>query len=200
MSYFDWPLLAAVVAALVLGTVIGLVNGVLVVRFSVPSLITTLGTFTIMTAAIAGLTGGRTIGGNLPSDRLSALSEPRPFGLPLPLYCLVGVAVILWYVSEHTLLGRHWKVVGSSAASARMAGLHTGRLKLLAFAAGGFLAGVAGIVQLFKAQLGSPNVGPDLLFPGLTAASSAPPHFASALTMYAAPFWRSSWSSSGLQA
>jgi ribose transport system permease protein len=155
---------------LVTGTAIGLCNGLLVVKFRVPSLITTLGSFTIMTAAITGLASGRVIEQGLPKDTLALLSEPRPLGLPLPLFYLAVVALFVWYVTEHTPIGRHWKAIGSSEPGARMAGIRTERYKLLAFAAGGFLAGIAGIVQLLKAQLGSPNVGPDLLFPGLTAA------------------------------
>jgi ribose transport system permease protein len=170
MSQFAWPLLPAVLAALLAATAIGFCNGALVVKLRVPSLITTLGSFTILTAAITGLASGRVIEQGLPKETLQLLSEPRPFGLPLPLFYLAAVALVVWYVTEHTPLGRHWKAIGASEPSARMAGLRSERDKLLAFAVGGFLAGVAGIVQLFKAQLGTPNVGPDLLFPGLTAA------------------------------
>jgi ribose transport system permease protein len=170
MSHLAWPLLPALLAALLAATAIGLANGLLVVKFRVPSLITTLGTFTILTAAIAGLASGRVIEAGLPKETLALLSEPRPLGLPLPLFYLALVAFVVWYVTEHTPLGRQWKAIGSSEPSARMAGIRSERARLLAFAAGGFLAGIAGIVQLFKAQLGSPNVGPDLLFPGLTAA------------------------------
>lgn len=170
MSHLAWPLMPAVLASILVATCIGLCNGLLVVKFRVPSLITTLGTFTILTAAITGLANGRVIEAGLPKETLRLLSEPKPLGLPLTLYYLMIVAVVVWYVTEHTPLGRQWKAIGSSAPAARMAGIRSERLKLLAFAAGGFLAGIAGTVQLFKAQLGSPNVGPDLLFPGLTAA------------------------------
>lgn len=170
MSHLAWPLLPAVLTSILVATSIGVFNGFLVVKFRVPSLITTLGTFTILTAAITGLASGRVIEAGLPKETLKLLSEPKPLGLPLTLYYLIIVAVIVWYVTEHTPLGRQWKAIGSSAPAARMAGIRSDRLKLLAFAAGGFLAGIAGTVQLFKAQLGSPNVGPDLLFSGLTAA------------------------------
>lgn len=170
MSHTGWPLLPAVLASVLVATCIGLCNGLLVVKFRVPSLITTLGTYTILTAAITGLASGRVIESGLPKETLKLLSEPKPLGLPLALYYLMIVSVIVWYVTEHTPLGRQWKAIGSSAPAARMAGIRSDRLKLIAFAAGGFLAGIAGTVQLFKAQLGSPNVGLELLFPGLTAA------------------------------
>lgn len=170
MSHLGWPLLPAVLASVLVATCIGFCNGLLVVRFRVPSLITTLGSFTILTAAITGLASGRAIEAGLPKETLQFLSEPKPLGLPLTMYYLLIVAVIVWYVTETTPMGRHWKAIGSSAPAARMAGIRSDRYTLLAFAAGGFLAGIAGTVQLFKAQLGTPNVGPDLLFPGLTAA------------------------------
>jgi ribose transport system permease protein len=170
MSYLQWGFVPAVLAALVIATLIGTVNGLMVVKLNIPSLIATLGTFTIVTAAITGLASGRVIEKGLPTEILKLLSEPKPLGLPLPLYYLVAVAVLLWFVTEHTALGRYWKAIGTSEPSARMAGIKTNKMRLLAFAIGGFFAGVAGIAQLTKAQLGSPNVGPDLLFPGLTAA------------------------------
>jgi ribose transport system permease protein len=170
MSHYSWALVPAVGASLMLATLIGLINGFLVVRFKVPSLITTLGTFTILIAVITGLASGRVIEDGLPADTLAMLSEPKPFGLPLPLIYLAVTAVVVWYITEQTPVGRHWKAIGSSEPSARMVGIKTGRLQLMAFAFGGFLAGIAGTIQLFRAQLGSPNVGPDLLFPGLTAA------------------------------
>jgi ribose transport system permease protein len=80
------------------------------------------------------------------------------------------VALIVWYVTEKTPLGRQWQAVGSSVRSARMAGLRTDRLRILAFTSGAFLAGVAGVVQLVRAQVGSPNIGPNLLFPAFAAA------------------------------
>jgi ribose transport system permease protein len=170
MSVYSWPLLPAVLAALVVAVAIGLANGIAVVKLNVPSLITTLGTFTILLAVISGLGGGRVIVEGLPVETLKALSEPRPLGLPLPLWYLTVVALCVWFLTEHTPVGRYWSAIGSSPSAARMAGLRTDRLRLLAFGTGGLLAGIAGIVQLVKSQAGSPNIGADLLFPSLTAA------------------------------
>ena len=170
MSYFGWPLILAVPFSIVVSTLIGTANGLLVVKLKVPSLITTLGSFTILTAAITGLASGRVIEKNLPVNLLAALSTPKLLGLPLTLYYLAAVAIFVWYLTEHTPIGRYWKAIGSSEESARMAGIRTEPVKLLAFSVGGFFAGIAGTVALFKAQHASPNVGPDFLFPALTAA------------------------------
>jgi ribose transport system permease protein len=170
MSSNNWPLLPSVIASLTIATLIGFLNGCVVVKIGVNSLITTLGTFTILTGLITGLAEGRTISKGLPKQTLEKLSGSGLFGLPLPVHYLVVAAVIVWYVTERTPLGRQWQAVGSSERSARMAGLRTDRLRILAFTAGGFLAGIAGIVQLVRAQLGSPNIGPNLLFPAFAAA------------------------------
>jgi ribose transport system permease protein len=170
MANYAWPLLPAVLVAVLLSVAIGLANGFAVVKLKVPSLITTLGSFTILMAVISGLGGGRVIVEGLPVETLKSLAEPRPLGLPLPLWYLAAVALLLWFVTEQTRIGRYWRAIGSSEPAARMAGIQTDRMRLLAFGFGGLLAGLAGIVQLIKAQAGSPNVGADLLFPGLTAA------------------------------
>lgn len=169
MMASGWPLMISLLAAVACAVLVGVINGIIVVRFGVMSLITTLGTFTILTAVIMAIAGGRVIEVGPAEETLQALSEPKILGLSLPVYYLVVVAVIVWFVTERTVLGRKWQAVGSSVASARMAGLNTGRLRILAFAVGGLLAGMAGVVQLLKAQLGTPNIGPDLLFPALAA-------------------------------
>jgi ribose transport system permease protein len=170
MSSYDWPLLPAIAASLVIATLIGLINGLIVVKVGVNSLITTLGTFTILTGLITGLAEGRTISKDLPKKTLERLSAQGPFGFSLPVYYLLAVAIVVWYVTERTPLGRHWQAVGSSERAAKMAGLRTDRLRILAFVAGGLLAGIAGVVQLVRAQLGTPNIGPNLLFPAFAAA------------------------------
>jgi ribose transport system permease protein len=152
ISSQGWPLIASIAASMLLATLIGLVNGLVVVKIGVSSLVTTLGTFTILTGLITGLAGGRTITDGLPKATLKRFADPRLLGLPLPVYYLAVVAFVVWYVTERTPLGRHWQAVGSCEPAARMAGLRTDRLRVLAFTAGGFLAGIAGVVQLVKAQ------------------------------------------------
>ncbi len=170
MSNLEVPLLAAITIGLGLATIIGLLNGLIVVKLGVSSLVTTLGTFTILTGLITGLAGGRTINDGLPVETLERFSATQFLGLPLPVYYLLFVGVVLWYVTERTPVGRYWQAIGSSIPAARMAGIRTDRYRILAFAVGGFLAGIAGTVQLFKAQNGSPNIGPNLLFPAFAAA------------------------------
>ena len=169
MSNANWPLWAAIATALCASTVLGLVNGLIVVKLGVNSLVTTLGMFTVLTGLITGLAEGRTISSGLPTETLARFANPI-FGIPLPVCYLLIVATVVWYVTERTPLGRHWQAIGSSVPSARLAGLKTDRLRVMAFVAGGFLAGIAGIVQLFKAGLGTPNIGPNLLFPAFAAA------------------------------
>ncbi len=170
MSNGHTSLVPSLLAAIGVATLIGTLNGLLVVKVGVGSLVTTLGTFTVLTGLITGLAGGRTITEGLPTETLRRLAEPRPLGLPLPVLYLLVVAAVVWFVTERTTLGRQWQLIGSSEPAARMAGIRTERLRVLAFAAGGCLAGVAGCVQLIKAQLGSPNIGPGLLFPAFAAA------------------------------
>jgi ribose transport system permease protein len=170
MSNGHLSLFPSIVASLALATLIGAINGLVVVKMRVGSLVTTLGTFTVLTGLITGLAGGRTITKGLPKETMKRLAEPRPLGLPLPVLYLLVVAIGVWFVTEHTAIGRQWQAIGSSEPAARMAGIRTARLRVLAFIAGGFLAGVAGCVQLIKAQLGSPNIGPGLLFPAFAAA------------------------------
>jgi ribose transport system permease protein len=78
--------------------------------------------------------------------------------------------VVTWLLTRQTVLGRNWYAIGANPEASRLAGLPVARLIVLAFVAGGLVAGLGGI--LLTAQLGSaqPQTGPGLLLPAFAAA------------------------------
>jgi len=141
------PILAVVLAGVVMGGLLGLVNGALVSFGRVPALVITLGTLYIFRGAVLTWAG---------SDRVNAGDLPRDFlalgtrsVLSIPVLFLVAVAVVLavgYYLHSHRG-GRELYAIGSDPAAAVLYGLPVRRRVLTAFVVSGALAGLAGVMH-----------------------------------------------------
>jgi ribose transport system permease protein len=169
MSKHDWPLAAAVVLAVTLGAGVGLVNGLLITRLRIDSLIATLATATLLGGIISWYTKGLGIVSNLSADLL-AFGSTNTFGFPTILIVAAAVAVGVWYLMQHTPFGRYLQSVGANEEAARLVGANVDRLVVLAFAAAGAVAGIAGVVLVARTGGISPNAGPAYLLPAFAAA------------------------------
>lgn len=164
-----WSLPGAAVIGLVLATLLGAMTGILVVLTRASSLIVSLGMMILLRGGSEALTEGRSItisGEN--GAVLRGLSTDAAFGA-LPFVYLCAIALIVWYVTEMTPLGRKWYAVGGSAESARLLGLPSDRLKIGAFAAGGLLAGLAALLQLSASAAATSSIGNGFLFPAIAS-------------------------------
>ena len=107
-----WPLAVAIV--LVLGALVGLINGILVEVAFIDSFIATLGTGTALYAIALWHTGGRQVLGSLPHGFL-ALNGTMVFGLPITGFYVLAVAVFLWFVLEYLPVGRYLYAIGAQS-------------------------------------------------------------------------------------
>ena len=170
ISHFGMPILLASMIAVSAATLIGVLTGSLVVLTRANSLIVSLGMMILLRGLNEALTEGSTVivrGEN--GDSLRALSSSVAYGT-LPVVLLIVVSSGLWYVMEMTPLGRKWHAVGGSNESAKLLGLRTDALRIGAFATGGALAGVAGILQLSASTTATASFGSGFLFPSIAAA------------------------------
>jgi len=154
---FGMSLWVGIAAVLVLGAVIGLVNGALVVWGKVPSIIVTLGTLTALQGVNALLLHGEQIT-QLPSA-LRYLGVGRIAGIPVSLYLTAIVVIGTMLLATRTALGRRLYAVGSQPDAARLAGLSEVRLKLFVFAFTGVLVGVATLASVSQIAVIEPNLG-----------------------------------------
>ena len=166
---FGWSLPGAAATGLVVAALLGCTTGILVVLTRASSLIVSLGMMILLRGASEALTEGRsiTIGGESGAV-LRGLSTEVAFGA-LPFAYLCAIALIVWYVTEMTPLGRKWYAVGGSAESARLLGLPSDRLKIGAFATGGLLAGLAALLQLSASSAATSSIGAGFLFPAIAS-------------------------------
>jgi inositol transport system permease protein len=152
----DHPVFVPIAVGLLTGAVCGLVNGVLVTRGGVAPFIVTLGMMTVARGLALIVSGGRPVA-NM-SNELTALAGDF-LGIPIPVLCFAGVALVAWFFLRHFRLGRHIYAVGGNENAARAAGVPVERVKLFAYGLCGLLTGLAGVVLAARITTGQPNAG-----------------------------------------
>jgi len=186
MVVWEMSAVSAVLLCLLMGAVVGLINGLLVVKMKVPDLLATLGMMFLLVGLQRIPTEGRSIstGMALPdgstatgtfSESFLMLGRHRldvivPNLLPLSVVFLIVIAIAVWVFLELTRHGRLMYAIGSNAQAASLAGANVNRYKILAYMISGTLASVGGI--LLAARLGRGDVasGNNLLLDSVAAA------------------------------
>ena len=140
------PLVLVALVAIGIGTVLGLVNGLLVVVARIPAIIATLATLAIYRGLSFEITAGNQVSAfQLPDSFLNLASE-KPLGLPMLAWFAVVVALAGAAVLRWTPWGRDFYAIGSNPEAARFAGIRAGRRVILAFTLCGALAGLGGFM------------------------------------------------------
>ncbi|MCW2932081.1 MAG: Monosaccharide transporter rane protein family [Actinomycetia bacterium] len=160
------PIWIGVLAALAVGIVVGLINGLLVTVVGVNSLITTLG----MLSALRGLTQVRANGGTITLVNFSALGIGRPFlNIPVPVLLLLGIIVIAILVMRYTVFGRSVYATGSNPVASRLVGIRGNRAIVIAFVASGLAFALSGLVLDSQLSAASPEAATGLELTVITA-------------------------------
>ena len=145
----------------------GLISGFFVVKLKVNSFIATLGMSQVITAFILH-TSSQSINGPF-SDSFRNIGRKELFGLPMFVYYLAILAIVLWFVFEHTPIGRYMFAIGGNPEAARLAGVRTDRLVWGSLVGSAVIAGFAGTVYSWKIGNYAQAVGPGYLFPAIAA-------------------------------
>ncbi|GGO29942.1 sugar ABC transporter permease [Gemmobacter aquaticus] len=167
MYGLPWPVAVAIV--LILGTLTGALNGILVEVARIDSFIATLGTGTILYALALWHTGGRQMVGALP-DAFYAINGTFIFGLPITAYYVLAITLILWVVLDYTPVGRYLYAIGANQRAAELNGIPTRKFVIGAFVTSGFMTAVAGVLLASKLRIGQASVGLEFLLPALVGA------------------------------
>lgn len=160
--------LLAIAAALLIGALIGVINGFLVTIAKINSVIATLG----MTIVIAGIvqwkTSGNAVVKGIPGG-LTDFGTTNVLGIPKIAVVAIGLALLAYYVLRWTPYGRYLFAIGSSRPAARLLGLRVEWLTYSTFIVSGLLGGVAGALLLARTGAGNPLVGPGYTIPAFAA-------------------------------
>lgn len=150
VSYPGLPVALLVLVALVLGAVLGAVNGFFVWKLRIPPIVVTLGTMTIFRGIIFLLTNGSWVNSHQMSDAFKAFPRDAILGLPVMGWIAVVMLLALGLVMSRTTLGRSFFAVGGNPHAAVYAGIDVGRTQFLAFVISGTFAGLAGYLWVAR--------------------------------------------------
>jgi len=156
-----------VVALMVLlGVVVGLVNGLLITRLHVNAFIVTLGMFSVLRGIALGYSTEPV--GSIPTGIVNSMY--LGIGpLPAPFIVFLLLAVAAAYVLRKTVFGRRVYAVGGDPEAARMAGINTDRVVLAVMVVSATFAALAGVIQGLRTGVGSPTAGDGLELSAITA-------------------------------
>lgn len=163
--------LLAVLASLLTGTIIGLINGAIVVGLGIPSLVATIGTqFFWRGASLVILDGkGATLASARESVVYQALVGSTIGSIPNQMWWLLFVAIFAWILLNRTRLGAHIYLIGDNEQSARLMGVNAARTRLLVFAFVGLAAALGGVLASFQTSFFWPSLGEGYLLQTLGA-------------------------------
>jgi len=147
------PITLAIVIVLALGALIGVVNGLIVTKLRVNSVIATLGVGTIIVGLAFAYSSGVPIVAGVPEGFLQLSLGRWLFGIPNPIIIMAVVVVGLWVLVERTAIGQEIQAVGGNPIAARLAGINVDRIKILGFVISAVCAALTG--ALLASRLGS---------------------------------------------
>jgi simple sugar transport system permease protein len=158
------PQWLAIIAGLATGALCGWINGALVSRLNIPSLVITIGTQFLYRGVELVLMNGT--GVPLTSDQFPALSAAftmQIFGVPIETLWTVLAAIALWLLLNRTRFGAHVFLVGDNPTSARLMGVNSVRVKTRSFMLVGIMAVFAGMMTSFYGSYFWPTTGDGFL-------------------------------------
>ncbi len=160
--------LPAAILALGVGAFIGLINGLLVTRVKINSVIATLGMMSIVDGIGLTMTGGKTLFGDA-LQAIDFLASGFIGPVPVMVVLMFILYAVFWFILNRMTLGAQIYAVGNNERASYLAGINANRVKLLAFILAGLLAGVGGLMATSRQGSARAGMGTDLLFPILTA-------------------------------
>jgi len=163
--------LLAFIAALLAGGLIGWLNGMIIVRFGIPSLVATIGTQFFWRGAVLVLTEGKNFSLSYVKESFlhSALVGKIGGYFPMQMVWLIIIAILGWVLLNRHQFGAHVYLIGDNVQSAQLMGVNTGRVRIQAFMLVGLISAFAGVLYSFHIAYFWPNTGDGYLLSTLAS-------------------------------
>jgi len=156
---YNLPLPTAIGACLGVGILCGAANGLVVIKWKLPSFIVTLGMLEIARGAAYLVTNSETKYIGWPVGVIAGTSI---LGLSLPFVLAVLIVAVGEFVLARTVFGRYMVAIGTNEEAVRLSGIDPRPIKLAVFALSGFLTSVAAVINTARMEAADPNAGEGL--------------------------------------
>lgn len=152
-----------ILAGLGLGIAVGLINGFVVAKLKINSLITTLATMQIARGFGYIISDGKAVG--ITKEEFFELGYQDIFGVPLPIVFTIICIAVFGFLLSKTTYGRNTLAIGGNQEASRLAGINVDRTKLIIFMVSGFVSALAGVILAARMTSGQPmtSVGFELV-------------------------------------
>jgi ribose transport system permease protein len=164
LAGFGW---LAIPATLVIGAVIGVINGLVHVKLRIPSFMASLAMGFIGTGAGILLTGGDIVKVSDPIFR--GLLTVRFLGFPLMVYVAVAGLLAAWFIQRYTILGRNFYAVGGGEDLAHASGVNVARVRVLGFGLAGIFYALAAMLVVGRIGQAESITGANFMFVSITS-------------------------------
>lgn len=150
------PLPVAIIAGLLAGLVCGAINGMVIVRWSLPPFIVTLGMLEVARGGTFLLTQTRTI---YLGSKIGGIAEAGLGNISVLFILAIAIAIVAQLVLDKSRFGRYMVAIGTNEKAAYLSGINTSRIKLAVYATSGLLCALAALVNTARMASANPNAG-----------------------------------------
>ncbi len=155
--FVGFTLLGGIITALLIGLLLGLFNGWVITKFSLPPFVATLAMLTIARGLTMLYTKGIPIS-NLGAD-FEFIGSGWWAGIPVPVWISLVMVLMIIFLTEKTTFGRYVYAIGGNEKAAFLSGININRIKLAVYGLAGMMAAVGGVLVTSRLNSAQPNAG-----------------------------------------
>lgn len=151
----------AVIIGIIIGAGAGVLNGFIISKGKVQPFIATLATMTLIRGYTLVFTDGKpiSIGTSKSADIFSKIGSGYFLGIPIPVYIMIFVFALSYYILKHTPIGRYVFALGGNEEATKLSGINIDRIKLYVYGISGALSALAGIIITARLSSAQPQAG-----------------------------------------
>ena len=146
-----------VIAALCTGAIAGLIHGLIIMAFHIPAFLVTFATQSIFLGLAMVMTNNKIISCTVPA--FTAIGAKKILGFPMPVYFMLIIAIISWFVLRKTVFGRYVYAVGGNPVASEISGINVKRTSIICYVLSGLTTSLGGIVLASMTQQASSSLG-----------------------------------------
>jgi len=153
----NMPLTISVIIGLSVGTLLGMFNGFVTIKWNIPPFIATFAMMTIARGLTLVYTNGQPITGL--NEAFSFIGNGYIGPIPLPIIITILIFIVAYYFLKNNKIGRYVYATGGNMQAAKLAGINTNKIILFVYSLSGLLASISGLILASRLNSASPTAG-----------------------------------------